>query len=372
MALPLIIILCFLGSYALVIFLISSGVRRSELPAGGEKENTRKVSIIIPFRNETHSLPRLVADLLAQSYPKKLFEVVFVDDHSEDGSRTMVDSMISGEQGFRCLPLPPDSTGKKAALFHGIQHASFEYLIQVDADCRIGAQFIASHMAFLEKHPADLVAGLVSTSNGAGGFLEAFERLDLLALAGCGVGSFALGRPMMCSGANLVYSRELYMATRSFDPVQATESGDDMFLMIGARKLNRTLAYNTSPEAFVETEPASSLPRLLAQRIRWGAKTTHYGMLDIQLLALLVTLSNVAVFLMPLWLFLYTGAWPWLAGAILLKSLADFALLCRITVLSQQRSSLRWFAPVMLAYYPVFLMTLLGVLLGKSRWKRDG
>ena len=372
MALPVIIILCFLSAYALVFFLISSGVKRSEQPPIGEKESTRKVSIIIPFRDEAQNLPFLLDDLLAQSYPKDLCEVVFVDDHSQDESRAIVDSMTSGVYGYHSLCLPEDRAGKKAALFHGIQHALSEYLIQVDADCRMGPEFIASHMAFLEKHPADLVAGIVLSYKGAGGFLEVFERLELMALAATGVGSFALGRPMMCSGANLAYSRELYMATRSFDPVESTESGDDMFLMIGARKLKRNMAYLTAPEAMVETAPATSFRKLLVQRIRWGAKTTHYGMPDIQMLALLVSISNVAVFFMPLCLVLFTGSWPWLAGACILKSLADFVLLSRFSVFSHQQSSLRWFVPAMLAYYPVFLMTLLGVFLGRSRWKRDG
>jgi hypothetical protein len=89
------------------------------------------------------------------------------------------------------------------------------------------------------------------------------------------------------------------------------------------------------------------------------------------MLALLVSISNVAVFLMPLWFFLFTGFWPWLAGAWLLKSLADLLLLYKMSVFSHQQSNLRWFVPAMLAYYPVFLMTLLGVLLGRPRWKRE-
>jgi len=333
------------------------------------KDKPQKVSVIIPFRNEAENLPFLVRDLLAQSYPKNRVEVVFVDDHSSDGSGSVLDSMVSGISGFSHLPLLPGNSGKKAALYHGIQHASNERLIQVDADCRLGPHFIASHMAFLEKHPSDLVAGLLSTSQGKGGFLEAFERLDLMALAGTGAGSFALGRPMMCSGANLAYSRDLYMETRVFDPVETCESGDDMFLMIGARKLKRTLAFNTACEACVETAPVPSFRALLSQRIRWGAKSTRYGMADIQMLAVLVALTNLIVLLMPLWFFLYTEGWPCLAGAWIVKSLVDFLLIYRVSGLCQQKAGLHWFLPVSLAYYPVFFLSLVGSLLGRTSWK---
>lgn len=372
MALSVIIILSCISCYSLVIFLISSGIRKCEISPDVGENHPLKVSVIIPFRNEAKNLPLLVHDLLAQSYPKSLYEVIFVDDHSDDGSGTVMDSLASGIPGFSCLRLVPGRSGKKAGLYHGIQHASHSRLIQVDADCRLGRQFIASHMAFLEKHPSDLVAGLLISSKEKGGFLEMFERLDLLSLAGTGAGSFGMGRPMMCSGANLSYSRELYMETRSFDPVESTESGDDMFLMIGARKLKRTIKFNTAIEACVETSPAHSLRALLAQRIRWGAKSTRYGMADIQVLAILVALTNLTVLLMPLWVFFFSGEWPWLAGAWIVKSLADFVLLYRISGLSHQRRGLLWFIPVSLAYYPVFLMTLVGILLGRTRWKRNG
>jgi len=372
MALPVIIILFCISCYSLVIFLISSGVKKCEISSDLGSDPSVKLSVIIPFRNEVEHLPLLFHDLQAQSYPRNMYEVIFVDDHSDDESRAVMDSMVSEVPGFSCLRLLPGSSGKKAALNHGIQHASHERLIQVDADCRVGRQFIASHMAFLEKHPSDLVAGLLISSKGEGGFLEVFERLDLLALAGTGAGSFGMGRPMMCSGANLAYSRELYMETRSFDPVETIESGDDMFLMIGARKLKRTLAFNTANEASVETTPVHSLRALLAQRIRWGAKSTLYGMADIQVLAILVALTNLTVLMMPLWFFLFTGEGHWLAGAWILKSLADFVLLYRISVVSHQRTGLLWFIPVSLAYYPVFFMTLVGILLGRSRWKRTG
>ena len=314
MALPIIIIVSCITCYSLVILLFSSGLRKNKLTPAPVKGNSLKVSVIIPFHNEAENLPFLVRDLLAQSYPKNMYEVVYVDDHSDDGSGSVLDSMVSGIPGFSHLALLPGMSGKKAALYHGIQHASYERLIQVDADCRLGPQFIASHMAFLDKHPSDLVAGLLITSKGKGGFLEAFERLDLMALAGTGAGSFAFGRPMMCSGANLAYSRDLYMETRVFDPVETCESGDDMFLMIGARKLNRTLAFNTACEACVETAPVPSFRALLSQRIRWGAKSTRYGMADIQMLALLVALTNLTVLMMSLWILLFTEEWPWLAG----------------------------------------------------------
>ena len=43
-----------------------------------------KVSLLIPFRNEAQNLPDLFRDTQAQQYPNNLFEVIFINDHSED------------------------------------------------------------------------------------------------------------------------------------------------------------------------------------------------------------------------------------------------------------------------------------------------
>lgn len=370
MALPVFIIVSCIACYSLVIFLFSSGLRKESLSQAKEKGSSLKVSVIIAFHNEVENLPFLVKDLLAQNYPSVLFEVVFVDDHSSDGSLSLLDSLVSGVPNFSQLPSLPENSGKKAALNYGIQHAAYDRLIQVDADCRLGPQFIASHMNFLEKHPSDLVAGFLKSTRNRGGFLEAYESLDLMALLGTGAGSFALGRPMMCSGANLSYSRDLYMETRVFDPVEVTQSGDDMFLMIGARKLKRTISFNTSYEACVKTTPVSSFRALLLQRMRWGAKTTRYGMADIQMLAILVALSNFTILLMPIWILLFTDVWPCLLGAWIVKTLVDFSLIYKVAGLCRQRRSLLWFLPVSLAYYPVFFLSMVGSVLGISRWKR--
>jgi biofilm PGA synthesis N-glycosyltransferase PgaC len=375
MALPVIIFILILYGYALVIFLFSFEIDRDETT--GEEdlpEHMQRVSVIIPFRNEENHMEGIIMDLASQSYPDESWEVVFVDDHSEDASFTKVASLIEinhlAGRDFYLHSLTSGKSGKKAALAHGIGHAKYDWIIQVDADCRLGPGFIASHMSFLERHPSDLVAGLVTTGKGRTGFLGSFERLEMLSLTGSAAGSFGLGRPMMCSGANLAYSRELYNETRTFDPEHVIFSGDDMFLMIGARKLGKILSFSMNRRSMVETMPVKDFRKLIIQRIRWGSKTTSYRMTDIQSLAILVTLTNIIILFLPLWIVLMAGSWPWLAGGWILKTFADFMLLWRTAGATGNRADLRWFLPVSLSYYPLFMITLAGILLRKPAWKR--
>ena len=119
-------------------------------------------------------------DLGRQTYPAELMEIILVDDHSADQSASLVASAATKGKHLRCLDLPEGLSGKKKAIAYGVQHAEYDRIIQVDADCSLEPGFIASHMAFLAKHPSDLVAGMVTTRKEGGSFLEIFDRLDML------------------------------------------------------------------------------------------------------------------------------------------------------------------------------------------------
>ena len=51
-----------------------------------ESENSQpitKFSIIVPFRNESEDLPKLLQSISILNYPNNLFEVILVDDASD-------------------------------------------------------------------------------------------------------------------------------------------------------------------------------------------------------------------------------------------------------------------------------------------------
>jgi cellulose synthase/poly-beta-1,6-N-acetylglucosamine synthase-like glycosyltransferase len=358
--------------YVVAVVFFTIGLGRLSPYRTPENSSRWPVTLIIPFRNEKDHLPLVVQDINGQSYPIELTQVIFVNDHSTDGAAYLLRELVETCSQCTVLDLPEGRTGKKEALAYGVEHASNEWIIQTDADCRFGPGFITSHMAFHLQDQSDLVAGMVTVQEGKGGVLEILERLDLLSLVGAGAGSFSLGRPIMCSGANLAYSRQLFLETRPFDPSTRIASGDDMFLMIGARKLKRRMGYHMDREAMVETAPAGSLPSLLRQRIRWGSKTLHLRMPDIQGMALVTMLANLLILALPWIMVLEPDTWRWAVPAFVAKTLADFCLLFRITGYTGQRRDLWMFPLILLLYYPYQGIVLLGSLFGKVSWKDRG
>jgi 4,4'-diaponeurosporenoate glycosyltransferase len=88
------------------------------------------ISVIIPSRNEENNLPNLLRSLEGQLSSED--EVIVVDDHSEDRTKTVAEK--SGVKLLESLPTPEGWIGKTWACSQGARMASGEILVFLDAD----------------------------------------------------------------------------------------------------------------------------------------------------------------------------------------------------------------------------------------------
>jgi 4,4'-diaponeurosporenoate glycosyltransferase len=100
---------------------------RDAEPAG---PRARRISLIIPARNEEHNLSILLESLSRQS--GTAHEILVVDDHSEDETGAVARRF--GATVIESAPLPPGWTGKNWALHQGVQKARGEVYFFLDAD----------------------------------------------------------------------------------------------------------------------------------------------------------------------------------------------------------------------------------------------
>jgi len=120
------------------------------LAAGPDHEpslNGRKLSVIIPARNEALNLPHLLESLRLQTVQP--YEVIVVDDGSVDGTKEIAESY--GVKVLAGTSLPPSWTGKNWAVWNGRQHATGELLLFLDADIRLAAQAIGCLIAARDR-----------------------------------------------------------------------------------------------------------------------------------------------------------------------------------------------------------------------------
>jgi cellulose synthase/poly-beta-1,6-N-acetylglucosamine synthase-like glycosyltransferase len=93
------------------------------------------VSVITAARNEERNIREALASLLALAYPN--FELIVVDDRSEDGTGAILERMAAESpalQVVRVTELPAGWLGKNHALWKGAGRAKGEILLFTDAD----------------------------------------------------------------------------------------------------------------------------------------------------------------------------------------------------------------------------------------------
>src|SRR4030095_14947092 len=116
-----------------------------------------RLSIGIPVRNEEEVLPELLSRLLAvlDTIPGGPHEVVFVDDGSTDGTRTILTNAVRNDSRLRVVALSRNF-GHQAAMGAAIDHATGDAIVLMDGDLQDEPEIIPE-LVRLHQAGADVV-----------------------------------------------------------------------------------------------------------------------------------------------------------------------------------------------------------------------
>lgn len=346
-------------------------------------------SIIIPYRNEAENLPVLLDSLLKLKYPGSLFEILLVNDSSEDGSGKICadfktrypELQISFLENHRISASP-----KKDAILTAIKIARHPYILTTDADCKLPVFWLQAFNEKILETEAKLIAGPVTTfktrliankdlkkeikkEKRRLKYFHAFQEMDFLSLQIAGAGGFGLKKAFMCNGANLCYSKSAFFAVEGFSGNGEISSGDDVFLLQKFVEKKLEIAFLKCEEAIVLTKPQQDLAALISQRIRWAAKTPAYKSPFAKLIGLSVLVMNFSLLLGGLLTFFDIITYQPVLLAFFFKFNMDFALLFYSAEFFDRKDILRnyfWSSLV----YPVFSTAVAFMsLFKKFEWK---
>ncbi|NVJ86251.1 MAG: glycosyltransferase [Algoriphagus sp.] len=228
-----------------------------------------KVSLLVPIRNESENLPELVRHLEKIEY--SLLEVIFIDDQSSDGSKSLLENLILEKPFWKVLS--SDGIGKKAALQKGISQAKGSIIVTTDADCDFNSNWLSVLLSPFSNSMVQLVAGPVMIQE-MNSLLSYFQQLDWASIQLLTGVSFAKKSPLMCSGASLAFRRSAFETVEGYRGNENWLSGDDEFLLkkIVERFGPESVFYCPSKDVLVHTKGEETLKALLNQRIRWAGK----------------------------------------------------------------------------------------------------
>lgn len=390
----------------------------------GEGKNTRRysVSVVVAARNEEGNIGRCLEQLVLQDYPSDRYEVVVVDDRSEDGTGEIVEDFGRRYDNVRLVrvdAVPVGLSAKKHALGEGIAASKGEIILVTDADCLPGRGWISGMMQYFEPDvgmvagysPFKLGEGLfgaaagvleqviaagvneecreVAFSGGMGSvgvssisiepqiwtgsqrlwhsFFERLLAFEAMVTATLAAGGIGVGVGVTCAARNLGYRREVFEEVEGFSKIGKARSGDDtLLLQLVGKETKWKVRYAIAPETFVETFPPEGLGAFFDQRTR------HLSTAKLFTKPLFVLAGMVYLFDL---LLIVSVPWGLIEGTVLplicfgAKVLADWTAIWRSSGLFGGRRLLGLF-PLMEVLYPPYIVLFGALGAFKSfRWK---
>ncbi|MBD3408745.1 MAG: glycosyltransferase, partial [Ignavibacteriales bacterium] len=283
------------------VFVVERDRRRSD--------ETPFVSVVVPFRNETENILVHLACMKSQTYPADRFELIYVDDASDDDSREKLER-AEKPASFRVFSSPESdapNAHKKRAVRFGVRQARGEIILGSDADCRYGERWIET---MVERFAPEVgfVSGPVAFEPNERLF-ERTQAIEFASLTILGAGMIGARRAFTCNAANMAYRVATFEEVGGFEDNLELSSGDDEFLMqkIAARN-PAAVAHCYDRRALCRTDPNKTLRQFLHQRRRWGSKSLRY-----RSKTLVAQLVGVFFFMLGLPVQLALGAFlsPW-------------------------------------------------------------
>lgn len=369
---------CLLAGYLLMMGIYRYYFVRLTPFKGSETSGTPEhfFTVIIPARNECTHIRACLLSVLQNNYPLHLFEVIVVDDHSEDNTARLVEELQAIYPQITLLRLQEypnwvtTQAYKKKAIELAITKSRGNWIVTTDADGEVPVHWLQQLDAYIQKNDPVFIAAPVLFYQRSG-VLQVFQQLDFMSLQGITAAAVSAGFHSMCNGANLAYRKDIFWSVGGFAGHEHLASGDDMLLMHRIKeRYPGQIGYIFSRDSLVLTEPMDNWGDFFQQRIRWASKADRYQEKKIFGVLLGVWLLNTCLAVgMVLAIFQYVSWTNWIM-LVLIKTVGELYFLTPVA---------RFFhAENLLAYFPflqplhIFYTVIAGWLgkFGSYQWKQ--
>ncbi len=266
--------------YAYSFFLIIAAVGILLAGESKKKPAMQKYSIIVIARNEEKVLPLLLTSLANIKYPQDLFEIILVDDDSNDKTYWLMQKMSQCIDNVRVIKITNKTLpGKKEGLQTALEKATKDIILLTDADCIVDPDLLINQNKFWDyntslvvgyapetfdilklkslitmnttcKEPNMFVNDILGDLNQYFANLrllypiKVFRRFISLAAAGIYVATIGLRIPFSCSGRHLAVKRKELIAAGGYKSLTSYTSGDDKQALRLIRSQGGIIRYN--------------------------------------------------------------------------------------------------------------------------------
>ncbi len=358
--------------YSILILLFVKGFHSLKLFSTKNTSEKFNFSVVIPFRNEVKNLPHLLTSISQLDYPKNKFEIILINDVSNDESVELIKKFRNQNLTLNIEIINKEkksNSPKKDAIETAIKKSKFEWIITTDADCILPENWLRTIDQFIQnKNPKMIVAPVIYQTENT--FLNKFQILDFLSLQGATMAGFGIQKPFMCNGANLCYEKNCFNEIDGFSGNKNIASGDDIFMLEKmVEKYPDQIKYLKSTDAIVITKAQQNIFDLLQQRIRWASKTSSYKNPFGKFVGMIIFLMNLYLVVLVFLAFFNYVSWHHMGLVFILKFNLDFLILYPTALFFKQQKPLSSyvFSSVL---YPFFCVTVVILsFIQKYEWK---
>ena len=254
---------------------------------------TTKISILVPFRNEEDNIEMCIESLAKLDYPTELFEIILINDNSEDNSAAIVNNKIISLTNFKLLNLE-GAKGKKASIALGISVSKHSLITTTDADCTFQKNWLSTLSYFYQDtHAKMIIAPVLFKHNN---LFSKIRALDFLSLTGTMISSHSLNQKILSNGANLTFEKSAFNAVNGYADIDSIPTGDDILLMQKfAKTYPEGIKTIKNKNSVVFTKPAHNWAEFVNQRVRWASKIGSHQNIFSKILGAIVLLTNASL-----------------------------------------------------------------------------
>ena len=347
--------------YVIQVAVFLYGIRRNKdfLP----NDSTPYVSVIIAARNEEENIKSCVLSVSNQTYPASLYEIIVVDDNSDDATTAICNELSKTIANLTIVHTGNnrESGGKTNALIVGIEQSKGEIILITDADCLVPGTWISSTVSQYDEH-VGIVGGM--TLQQATTPFEGMQSLDWAYLLGIASAAATLRNPLSTIGNNLSFRRKAYDDVGGYRSIHFSVTEDYALFQAIIKNGNWDYRYPIDLNLLVISKPCRTFKELARQKHRWGK-----GGLDMTLSGFAIMGIGFSLHAMIL-LSIFFGSIVAAAVSLLVKWLADYLLLNTLMQRFSRREDLRFFYFFEVYYhFYVLLLPFIVFFGGKVIWK---
>lgn len=357
--------------YMLLLFMATLGFfLHSKKPRG--KIEFKKVTIVIAARNEQGKMAHCIASIATQDVPKQFVEIIVVDDASTDNTYQEAAQALS-QCGIQYRLIQNEQhLGKKRSLALGIEKSSSEIIVCRDADTfTVSAKWLSSILDFMLSTKKEFIIGPVAMAHNRG-ILSSLQETEMSVLTMFTMSSAYFKAPFLCNGANLAFTKNIFLKAGGYKSHVHLASGDDIFFLEAVKKIDKnTIAYLKNTEAIVYTFPEKTFQSLIHQKIRWSSKLFMTSSVINWLSAIIIGLTNLLWIGAIFYIFFDSQNLPVGLFFVLSKLLIDILLVFLASGFIKVKTKPLYVLLVSLCYpFYTIMVAVLSVFL-KPNWKSN-